>query len=129
MQLNYTDKVQHIADLVKLIGDLKHSFESASDIQKLNNTELFQDLVHCIFGCKYDCELCNRNTNDERLVVAICKHNDPIFIVSCFVYKKYKRKPFHIKMFFMSNKSLPIYNQHRLANWVLDDSVVFSFFK
>ena len=60
--------------------------------------------------------------------MTICKHNQPIFVVACMMYKKYKKKPFHIKMFFMNNNSLPIYNQRRLANWILDDSVLFSFF-
>lgn len=125
MQLNNANKVFRITDLVKMIGDLKHSFESASDIKKLNDSDLFQDLVCGVFGCEHDCEIFNRNGNEDRIHITICKHNDPIFIVTCMVYKKYKRKPFHIEMIFMSNSCLPVYNQRQLAKWILNDCIIF----
>ena len=126
---NFTNKVFRITDLVKVIGKYKHEFENALDVARLNENVLFQDLIRAIFACQHDSCLFKRNKDEDRIKITICKHNDPIIIVTCFVNAKFKQKPYHVEMFFMSSNILPIHNQRKLSKWILDDSILLSFFK
>ena len=112
-----------------MIGQYKHEFENITDIEKLNNTSLFQHIIAIIFSCnsdngviKYD------NQTGGRLNIRVCKCDQQIIIVQAELLKKYKRIPYHYDMFFLNKNSNPVDNQRLLASWILNDEFLLHFF-
>ena len=129
MSLKYTNKLWTITDLIKMIGQYKHWFENISDIEKLNATRLFQHIIAIIFNCnndngviKYD------NRTMDRLQIRVCQCDHDMIIVQTELFKKYKRIPYHYDMFFLDKNDNAIDNQRLLANWILHDQLLLSFF-
>ena len=124
------DKVWQITDLVKYIGQFKHEFERATDIEKLNQIKVFQHLVFHIFNPSgFDSGLIVRNTlNEDRLSISICKHKPPIVMVSFSAIHKHKRNPYHFDTICLNLDNSSVDNQRQLATMVLNDNILFHFF-
>ena len=127
--MSYTNKVRQITDLIKVIGQYKHWFENISDIEKLNNTRLFQHIVAIIFNCnndngviKYD------NRTGERLSIRICQCSSDIIIVQAELLHKYKRISYYMDTLFLHKNSNPVDSQRLLTDWILNNQMLLHFF-
>ena len=109
MKSKYVNKVFQITDLVKCIGALKHQFEVASDIQKLNNTYNFQSLIFHLFHNVFDSGIIIKQ-NDNRLAIRICKHKNPTITITFETFEKYKRQPYYFDTLFLDMTDTPIQN-------------------
>ena len=130
MSLKYTNKLWTITDLIKEVGKWKTEFENIADIEKLNQSHSFQSLVYHVFYRQYDSGIIIRNKmNNDRLHISICKHQYPDIITSFELYGKYKKRPFYVDTLFLDFNKMPIDNQRVLANFVLNDTMLFHFFE
>ena len=127
----FTNKVFAITDLVRVIGDFKHDFERASDIEYLSANNQFQHLVYHIFNNICDSSMLIRNLhNSERLAINICVHKKPYIVVRLGAFHKYKRLPFYIDILFLDTEKSPIFNQRQVvANNILSDEILLPFFQ
>ena len=117
-----------ITDLVKKIGHYKKEFEEAQDIYYLNNNFHFQQLILLIFNNIYDSGLTikNKNQDDQRLMIKICKHK-PI-LLTFEIFQKYKRIPYYVDQLFLDVKKSALYNQKEISKYILNDSMLLNFF-
>ena len=130
MSYKYTHKLWSITDLIKMIGQYKHEFEHANDIEKLNQVNSFQSFVYHLFYRKYDSGIIIRSKmNNDRLHISICKHQYPDIIISFELYEKYKKIPYYADTLFLDFNKTPVDNQLVLANHILNDTMLFHFFK
>ena len=126
----YTNKIFSCLDIIKLISQYKHEMEYCIDIEKLNQVGSFQSLVYHLFRFNCDCGVIIRNrTNNERLVIKICKCKQPLVLVMFKTFEKYKRLPYYIDTLFLNFNNSPIHNQNILAQHILNDNIIFNFFK
>ena len=128
--MNAVQKVWRITDLIKLIGALKHQMEHNMDIEKLNNTYLFQHLIPLIFFICCDSGVVKYNDcNGERMRIQVCKCNPRITVVQMDLFEKRKRLPYYCDSLFLNNDNKPLDNQKRLSEWILNDSLLLDFFR
>ena len=125
--MKFAQKVWRITDLVKMISKWKHMFEQVSDIEQLNESTTFQHLVWHIFGRIYDSSLIVRH-NTERLHISICKHKSPLVITTFKILEKRKRIPYYFDILFLDSNSSALTNQRKLAQRILNDSLLLPFF-
>ena len=126
----FTSKVWTVIDLIKEIGFFKKMFEQASDIEKLNQSRTFQELVYHVFGRVYDSGLIVRNMyNNDRLHISICKHKKPIVIVTFEILHKRKRIPYYFDILFLDMNSSALSNQRILTKYILNDCLLLWFFR
>ena len=128
MKSTYTNKVFAITDLTKYIGCFKHQFELASDIEKLNNQFSFQSLVYHLFRYQTDTGLIIRN-NNQRLMIKICKCKNDIILLTFQTFEKFKRLPYYFDTLFLYKENTPLDNQNKLANHILNDTMLLPFFQ
>ena len=131
-RLYYTHKVIQCLDLLNLIGTYKHEFERSVDIEKLNATELFQNIVFLVFYCH--CSGCHgvtaRNADTGgRLQIKSCKCDTGFIMVFFSCFEKYKRIPYYQDICLLDKKNIPIHNQRILSEYVLDSDILFDFFQ
>ena len=121
-------KLWAITDLIKMIGQYKHEFENIADIEKLNNTQLFQHLVAIIFSCNCDNGIVKYdNQTRERLNIRVCKCDPYMIIVQTELFQKYKRLPYYTDTLFLDKNTNPVDNQRLLANFILHDPLLLHF--
>ena len=129
MSSKYTDLIWSITDMIKLIGKWKSEFEVASDIEKLNNTQMFQIIMVHIFYYEYDTSLLFKNAQQQRLIIKICKHKPNVIIIELNVLDKYKRKPRDILILVVDKNEHSCEQQLRLSKYILKNDTLLSFFK
>ena len=128
--MNAIQQVWRITDLVRLIGLFKHNFEHIMDIENLNNTYLFQHLIPLIFFIRSDSGVVKYNDcNGERMRIEICKCNPNISVVQFDLFHKHKRTQYYHNTIFLNNKDQPLANQRKLAECILNDTLLLDFFK
>jgi hypothetical protein len=127
----YTNKVFQITDLIKHIAKFKHQFEYAEDIDKLNNTHIFQNLVCLIFAnnCTHDHGLIVKSSEDERMIINVCFHNSNHIHLRFSVFGKYKRVPYYFDFILLQKDDPPLHNQYLLSQFILNDDILLPFFK
>ena len=127
--MNFTQKVWSITDLIGIIGSFKKMFEHASDIEKLNESTSFQHLVFHVLARGFDSGLIIRDRySRDRLHISICKHRKPIIVVTFEILEKRKRIPYYFDILFLDSNSSAITNQRKLAEMILNDSLLLPFF-
>ena len=124
------NKVWRISDLIKTIGRFKHEFEKAQDVERLNTSHSFQSLVFHLFYYKYNSGLVVRNNyNNDRLHISIINSKYPSVVITFEVYHKYKRLPYYFDILFLDCNNKSIINQSTLAQHILNDHMILSFFQ
>ena len=97
------NKVWIISDLITMIGEFKHQFEEAEDVERLNMTHSFQSLVFHVFYYEYNSSVIIRNNvNNDRLHISICKRENQLVAVTFKLYHKYKRIPYYFDIRYCS---------------------------
>jgi hypothetical protein len=129
--MNFTQKVFQITDLIKYIGKFKKQFEDADNIDKLNNTYIFQNLICLIFGnkCEHDSGLIIKNGEDDRLIINICFHNHNHIHIRFTTFQKYQRNPYYFDFILLNKNIIPIDNQYLFSTFIINDSILLPFFK
>ena len=128
--MNGIQRVWRITDLIKLIGTFKHDFEHNMDIQQLNNSYLFQHIIPLIFYLKCESGVVKYNVqNGQRMRIQVCKCNPNTTIIQFDLFEKRKRTPYYHDTIFLHNNDKPLGNQRILAEWILNDTLILSFFK
>ena len=125
--MKYANKLFSITDLIKHIGNFKHQFEKAYDIEKLNNHPHFQHLLFHIFYYKCDTGITLRKDN-ERMVINIF-HNHPYIVLTMETFEKYKKLPYYFDATFFNSNNKAIDNQRALSCRILNDNMLLEFFK
>ena len=126
----YAQKLFAVTDLVSEIGKWKSMFEHQDDIQRINNTYLFQHLVPLIFFFKHETGITKYNAkNDDRIQIQICRCDSRITVIQMDLYHKRKRIAYYHDSILLNNNEKPIVNQRKLAEWILNDSLLLDFFK
>ena len=128
--MNPIQRVWRIIDLVKLICSFKRDFEHNTDIQKLNNTYLFQHLIPHIFFLKCDSGVVKyNNQNRDRIRIEVCKCDPNITTIQVELFETRKRTPYYFDILFLDNDKEPIANQRKLSEWILNDSLLLELFR
>ena len=111
------NKVWRISDMIKKIGEFKHKFELAQDVEKLNCTNTFQSLVFHIFYYKYGSGMVVRNNiSNDRLHISIIKSKYPSVVITFELYHKYKRLPYYFDILFLDfSNNNALHNQFILT--------------
>ena len=127
----FTNKVCGIKDMIELIGDWKHHFERASDIEQLNESHKFQSLIFQIFHNEYNSGLLLRNNNtDKRLNITISKHSNKKYVFITFeAFEKYKKIPYYRDILVIKTEDTPIKSQRKIALDILNDNMLLKFFQ
>ena len=125
------NKVWRISDLITMIGEFKHKFELAQDVEKLNMSHSFQSLVFHIFYYKYDSGMVVRNNiSNDRLHISIIKNKYPSVVITFELYHKYKRLPYYFDILFLDfNNNNALHNQFILTQHILNDNMLLIFFR
>ena len=135
MKKNNTNKVWQITDLVKKIGKWKSEFEKTANVEQLNNNNDFQNLIYLLFTCEYDSGVVVRKDSTEpnepnRLMIKICKHNPPFYLIHFEIYKKHKRTPCYDNIYLIEYlKETPLKIQRKLSVFILENHILLDFFK
>ena len=123
-------KVWKISDLIKLIGSFKKEMERATDIEKLNKTRSFQQLLNHLFFYQYNSGLILRNQiNNDRLSIKINKYNYPVVFIVFEAYEKHKRTFYYSDNLFLDLDHEAVYNQQRVGQHILNDNMLLQFFQ
>ena len=119
------NKVWRISDLVKMIGEFKHQFELAQDVEKLNMSYSFQSLVFHVFYYEYNNSAIIRNTiSTDRLHISIIKSKYPSVVITFELYHKYERLPYYFDILFLDfNNNNALHNQFILKQHILNDNM------
>ena len=126
----FAKKVFSITDLVIEIGKWKSMFEYQWDIEKLNNTYLFQHLIGIVFYLGCDNGLVKYNEKiGNRMRIEVCKCNRNTTVVQFDLLKKYKKTPYYNDGILLNNNDKSLHNQRKLAEWILNDQLLLDFCK
>ena len=125
------NEMWRISDLVKMIGEFKHQFASAQDVEILNMSHSFQSLVFHVFYYEYNSSVIIRNNvNNDRLHISIIKSKYPSVIITFELYHKYKHLPYYFDILFLDfNNNNALHNQFILTQHILNDSLLIPFFR
>ena len=124
------NKGWRISDIIKMIGEFKHKFEQAQDVEKLNMTQSFQALVFHLFYYKYGSGMVVRNTiSTDRLHISIIKSKYPLIALTFELYHKHKRLPYYFDILFFDFTSCAVRNQIILTQHILNDNMLLIFFR
>ena len=124
------NKMWRISDMIKKIGEFKHQFEQAQDVERLNMTHSFQCLVFHVFYYEYNNSVIIGNTiSTDRLHISIIKSKDPSVVIVFELYHKYKRLPYYFDILFLDFTSCAVRNQIILTQHILNDNMLLIFFR
>ena len=113
-----------ISDLITMIGEFKHKFELAQDVEKLNMSHSFQSLIFHLFYYKYGSGMVVRNNiSNNRLHISIIKSKYPSVVITFELYHKYKHLPYYFDILFLDLDNKAITNQSSLAQHILNDNM------
>ena len=116
--------------MIKKIGEFKHQFEQAQDVERLNMTHSFQCLVFHAFYYEYNNSFIVRNNiSHDRLHVSIIKSKYPLIALTFELYHKHKRLPYYFDILFLDFNNKAITNHFILTQHILNDNMLIIFFR
>ena len=125
------NKVWRISDMIKKIGEFKHQFELAQDVEILNMSHSFQFLIFHLFYYKYGSSMVVRNNiSTDRLHISIIESKYQSVVITFELYHKYKRLPYYFDILFLDlNNNNALHNQLILTQHILNDNMLIPFFR